>query len=194
MVDASEGLAAQDTHIAGIIQEQHKGVIIVVNKWDLAQQQRRDEREGVFAKPDDEIESAEGYREIIDEGLKFLPYAPTIFASAKTGYHVKTILDTALQIADTRYMRVPTARLNEVLREAVRRHDPSLIRSRPLKLYYGTQTHVNPPTFVFFINDTESMHFSYERYLENRLREAFGFKGTAIRLFFRPRNRDREER
>jgi GTP-binding protein len=194
LVDASEGLAAQDTHIAGTVHEMGKGVIIVVNKWDLAQQQRRDEREGVYAQPDDEIISAEAYRDVLAEGLKFIPYAPIIFASAKTGYHVKHLLDTALQIADTRFMRVPTARLNELLREAVRRHDPTVIRNHPLKIYYVTQTNTNPPTFVFFVNDPQGVHFSYERYLENRLRENFGFKGTGIRMYFRPRSREDREK
>src|SRR5581483_2961359 len=190
VIDASEGLAAQDTHIAGTIHVQAKGVIVVVNKWDLAQEQRRAEREGQYPDPDDEIKSAEEYRKILEEGLKFIPYAPVIFASAKTGYHVKAILETALDIAEMRYLRVPTSRLNELVREAVRRHDPTTLLHKPLKIYYATQTRVNPPTFVFFVNDPQAVHFSYERYLENRLREAFSFRGTAIRLYFRPRSRE----
>ncbi len=189
LIDASEGLAAQDTHIAGEIQEQAKGVVVVVNKWDLAQAQRRAEREGKFPRPDEEIESAEAYRRIIAEGLKFIPYAPIVFASAKTGYHVQTLLETVLNVADMRYLRVPTSRLNELVQEAVRRHSPPITNNKALKIYYATQTRVNPPTFVFFVNDPQAVHFSYERYLENRLREAFGFKGTAIRLFFRPRSK-----
>ncbi|GHO94185.1 GTPase Der [Reticulibacter mediterranei] len=190
LIDASEGLAAQDTHIAGVVHEQAKGVIVVVNKWDLAQQQRRDEREGKFARPDDEIDSAEHYRVTLAEDLKFIPYAPIVFASAKTGYHVKSILEAALHIAEMRYLRVPTSRLNEVVQEAIRRHNPTVIRTKPLKIYYATQARVNPPTFVFFVNDPQAVHFSYERYLENRLRDAFGFKGTGIRLQFRPRSRN----
>lgn len=188
LIDATEGLAAQDTHIAGAIHDKTKGVIVVVNKWDLAQQQRKDEREGVFAHPDDEIQSAEEYREILAEGLKFIPYAPILFASAKTGYHVKSILEAAVQIAQMRFLRVSTSKLNEVLQDAMRRHSPTVIKQKPLKIFYATQARVNPPTFVFFVNDTEGVHFSYERYLENRLREAFGFKGTGIRLQFRPRS------
>jgi GTP-binding protein len=190
VIDASEGLAAQDTHIAGEIQEHAKGVVIVVNKWDLAQAQRRAEREGAFPSPDEEIASAESYRRILMEGLKFLPYAPIIFASAKTGYHVQSLLETALSIAEMRYLRVPTSRLNEVVQNAVRRHNPTLFRNKTLKIYYVTQTQVNPPTFVFFVNDPQALHFSYERYLENQLRAAFGFQGTAIRLFFRARARN----
>jgi GTP-binding protein len=187
LVDAGEGLAAQDTHIAGEIQEKTKGVVVIVNKWDLAQAQRREIREGREPHPDEEIESAERYRKIIAEGLKFIPYAPIVFASAKTGYHVQSLLDTVLNIAEMRYLRVPTARLNEVVHEAVRRHNPSVFRGKVLKIYYATQTRVNPPTFVFFVNDPQAMHFSYERYLENQLRTAFSFRGTGIRLQFRAR-------
>lgn len=193
LIDASEGLSAQDTHIAGEIHEQAKGVVIIVNKWDLAQEQRRAAREGKPPHPDEEIESAEEYRKIIAEGLKFIPYAPIIFASAKTGYHVKSVLEAALRIAEMRYLRIPTSRLNEVVQEAIRRHNPTVIRSKPLKIYYATQARVNPPTFVFFVNDPAAVHFSYERYLENRLREAFGFEGTAFRMQFRPRSKVEEK-
>ena len=189
LIDASEGLAAQDTHIAGEIQEKAKGVVVIVNKWDLAQVQRREEREGIFPNPDDEIESAERYRKIIAEGLKFIPYAPIVFASAKTGYHVQSLLDAVLNIAEMRYLRVPTSRLNEVVQEAVRRHNPTVFKGRVMKIYYATQTQVNPPTFVFFVNDPQALHFSYERYLENQLRYAFSFRGTGIRLQFRARSR-----
>ncbi len=194
LIDASEGLAAQDTHIAGEIQERAKGVVVVVNKWDLAQAQHRAEREGEYPHPDKEIESAEAYRRLIAEGLKFIPYAPIIFTSAKTGYHVQSLLETVLNIADMRYLRIPTSRLNEVVQDAVRRHNPTVVKSKMLKIYYATQTGVNPPTFNFFVNDPEAVHFSYERYLENRLRDAFGFKGTAIRMFFKPRPRSQAKR
>jgi len=182
LIDATEGLAAQDTHIAGEILEKAKGVVVVVNKWDMAQEQQRE-----YTDPKAEIESAEAYRRIIAEGLKFIPFAPIVFASAKTGYHVQSLLDTVLNVTDMRYLRVPTARLNEVVQNAVRRHNPTVVRSKILKIYYATQAQVNPPTFVFFVNDTQAVHFTYERYLENKLREAFSFKGTAIRLFFKPR-------
>ena len=187
LIDATEGLAAQDTHIAGEILEKAKGVVVVVNKWDMAQEQQRAERRGEYTDPKAEIESAEAYRRIIAEGLKFIPFAPIVFASAKTGYHVQSLLDTVLNVTDMRYLRVPTARLNEVVQDAVRRHNPTVVRNKILKIYYATQTQVNPPTFVFFVNDTQAVHFSYERYLENKIREAFSFKGTAIRLFFKPR-------
>jgi GTP-binding protein len=187
VIDASEGLSAQDTHIAGEIQEKAKGVVVIVNKWDLAQVQRREEREGIYPHPGDEIESAERYRKILAEGLKFIPYAPIVFASAKTGYHVQSLLDTVLNIAEMRYLRIPTSRLNEVVQEAVRRHNPTVFKGKVMKIYYATQTQVNPPTFVFFVNNPLALHFSYERYLENQLRYAFSFKGTGIRLQFRAR-------
>jgi GTP-binding protein len=189
VIDASEGLAAQDTHIAGEIQEKAKGVVVIVNKWDLAQTQRREEREGIYADPDDAIESAERYRKIIAEGLKFIPFAPIVFTSAKTGYHVQSLLDAVLNISEMRYLRVPTSRLNEVVQEAVRRHNPTVFKGRVMKIYYATQTRVNPPTFVFFVNDPQALHFTYERYLENQLRHAFSFRGTGIRLQFRARPR-----
>jgi GTP-binding protein len=187
LIDAREGLAAQDTHIAGEIHEKVKGVVVVVNKWDLAQSQRRAASEGLLPDPKEEIESAERYREIIAEGLKFIPYAPIVFASAKTGYHVQSLLETALGISDMRYLRVPTSRLNEVVQDAIRRYRPATIRGKALRVYYATQTRVNPPSFVFFVNDPQAVHFGYERYLENQLRQAFSFKGTAIRLQFKAR-------
>ena len=123
LIDASEGVAAQDTHIAGEISEHSKGVVVVVNKWDLAQEQRRAEREGEFPHPKDEIESAESYRKLLAEDLKFIPYAPVIFASAKSGYHVRSILEAALKIAEMRYLRVPTSKLNEVVQDAIRKEN-----------------------------------------------------------------------
>jgi len=187
VIDASEGLAAQDTHIAGKVHEMSKGVIVVVNKWDLAQEQRRAAREGQEPDPDDEIKTAEAYRRIIAEGLKFIPYAPIVFTSAKTGYHVKSLLETAISIADMRFFRVSTSRLNEVVRDAVRRHNPTVFKGKVAKIYYATQTQVNPPTFVFFVNDPQAVHFTYERYLENQMRAEFGFNGSGIRMYFRAR-------
>src|SRR5258708_9307588 len=158
-----------------------------IYKWDLAQAQRRAAREGDIPKPNEEIESAERYRKIIAEGLKFIPYAPIVFASAKTGYHVQSLLETVLGIADMRFLRISTSRLNEAVQDAVRRHNPTVNRGKVLKIYYATQARVNPPTFVFFVNDPQALHFSYERYLENQLRAAFDFKGTGIRMYFRAR-------
>ncbi|MBV8695396.1 MAG: ribosome biogenesis GTPase Der [Chloroflexi bacterium] len=192
LIDAAEGVTAQDTHIAGKIHDETKGAIIVVNKWDLAQQQRKDEREGNYAHPNEQIASAEQYRKALAEDFKFMPYAPIIFSSAKTGYHMQPILETALKIAEMRYLRIATSRLNEIVQEA-KRHHTSAVHNKRLKIYYATQTRVNPPTFVFFVNDPQAVHFSYERYLENRLRDAFSFKGTAIRLYFRAHSSKEEK-
>jgi len=207
MIDGVEGITAQDTHIAGYVHDAAKGIVVVINKWDLVRERLRAQEEAATAdlilqmeprkRPsaaEQEQLDAKAYLRVVRERLKFVPYAPIVFASAKTGYHVGPILDHARRIYETRQVRVPTARLNEVVRDAVQRHHPAAVQGRPLRIYYATQAEVSPPTFVFFVNDPELIHFSYERYLENTLREAFGFEGTAIRLQFRPRATDREDR
>jgi len=204
MIDAVEGITAQDTHIAGFINEAAKGIVAVINKWDIIKERRRQAEE--WADPDVpilpsenvdlaalEVRDAEAYMDDMREKLKFVPYAPLVFAAAKTKYHVNNILDHALRIYDTRAIRVPTAQLNEVVRDAVQRHHPPSVQGRPLRIFYVTQAETNPPTFVFFVNDPELLHFSYRRYLENQLRNVFGFEGTAIRLQFRARTTDRGE-
>jgi GTP-binding protein len=205
MIDGIEGITAQDTHIAGYINDAAKGIVVVINKWDLVRERLREERERAAAdsmvvvparpKPsatEQEVLDAKQYHGIVAERLKFVPYAPVVFAAAKTRYHVSNILDHALRIYETRQLRVPTAQLNEVVRDAVQRHHPAVVQGRPLRIYYVTQAEVSPPTFVFFVNDPSLLHFSYERYLENRLREIFGFEGTSIRMQFRARQTDRE--
>jgi len=187
LIDATAGLTAQDTHIAGYIHEAAKGVVVVVNKWDLIREQRRAIEQGTADAFAEMPPSAIEYQRMIAEGLKFIPYAPVVFAAARTGYHVAPILDAALRIADERQKRVPTSRLNVVIREALARHSPPHQQGRALKILYATQAEVSPPTFVFFVNDEALLHFSYQRYLENQLRAAFGFEGTAIRLLFRSR-------
>ena len=207
MIDGLDGITAQDTHIAGYIDEAAKGIVIVINKWDLVRERLRAEAE--LADPDhvvslepgknpvpagtDETLDAEQYIAIVRERLKFVPYAPVVFASAKTHYHVGPILDHAQQIFETRAIRVATPQLNDVVREAVQRHHPPVVLGRPMRIYYVTQANVNPPTFVFFVNDPSLLHFSYERYLENRLRAVFGFDGTAIRMEFRARETTRDD-
>jgi len=192
MIDATEGVTAQDTHIAGIIHEEVKGVVVVINKWDLIKEKRaafiRADADYTLALPEGEMpEDADAYREKVREALKFIPYAPIIFASAKTRYHVNPILDSAVEIFSVRQQHVPTPRLNELLREAVLRHPPAAIKGRTLKVLYATQPEINPPTFVIFCNDAELVHFGYERYIENQLRRTFAFDGTAVRLKFRTR-------
>ncbi|HEX5572098.1 MAG TPA: hypothetical protein VFX31_11950, partial [Ktedonobacterales bacterium] len=142
---------------------------------------------------EDEPTDAEQYREIVRDRFKFAPYAPIIFAAAKNRYHTNQILDQALKIWETRQQRVQTSQLNEVVRQAVQRHHPPVVQGRAMRIYYATQAEVSPPTFVFFVNDPSLLHFSYQRYLENQLRQAFGFEGTAIRMEFRERTSERDE-
>lgn len=210
MVDGVEGITAQDTHIGGYIHQAARGMVIVINKWDLVREAQRKAEEAaeedapVSLRPggnptalEDEPPDADYYREIVRERFKFAPYAPIVFAAAKTKYHVNNILDHALRIWETRQQRITTAQINDVVREAVSRHHPPVVQGRPLRIYYVTQPEVSPPTFIFFVNDPALLHFSYYRYLENQLRQAFGFEGTAIRLEFRQRqsdNADQDER
>ncbi len=198
LIDATEGITAQDTHIAGAIQDLYKGVIVIVNKWDIVREQRAAFR-AANADPDAPAERSEveqmpmdgdEYREVVQRELKFLPYAPVLFASAKTHYHVESLLDAALEIVQVRQQRVPTARLNELVRDAIIRHPPGIVNSRRLKILYATQAEIQPPTFIFFVNDPELVHFGYERYLENQLRREFSFTGTPVRLVFRMRQSD----
>ena len=171
VLDADEGITAQDAHVASYIQESAKGVVLVLNKWDLVAKDPRIQTE---------------YTHKVRQGLQFLDYAPLLFVSAKTGQGVGRVLDAALKAATERAKRVPTAKLNGVITEALQAH-PLSTRGKVLKVLYATQADVRPPTFVFFVNDPSLVHFSYVRYLENQLRKAFGFEGTGIRLNFRGR-------
>jgi len=174
LLDAPEGVTAQDAHIAGYAMEEARGIVLVVNKWDLM-------------KEADVSEYAKGVR----QAFRFIPYAPLLFVSALTGRRVGTVLETALRVYQERLRRVPTSGLNRLLREAVASHSPPSKRGKRLRFYYATQAEVDPPTFVFFVNDPQLVHFSYRRYLENRLREGFGFEGTPLRLYFRRRSEAR---
>ncbi len=189
LIDATEGITAQDTHIAGAIHEAGRGVVVVINKWDIIKEKRAQHRAGTAPPLEDEPPDAQAFKEAVKRDLKFIPYAPMIFAAAKTGYHIAPILDAALKIFEERKRRIPTGKLNETIKNAVLRHPPAHVKGRMLRIYYATQAETSPPTFIFFVNDTELLHWSYERYLENQLRQAFGFEGTAIRLHFRQRER-----
>jgi GTPase len=175
LIDATESFTAQDLHIAGYVEEQKKGMVVVVNKWDLV---------------DKGPTTMDEYRRRAQEALDFMPYAPLTFISAKFGQRVHQVLDTALQVVEERNKRVTTAQLNKLLREAVSKHPPASKPGKWLKFYYATQVDVAPPTFVFFCNDPVQVHFSYRRYLENQLRDAFAFTGTPIRMSFRGREED----
>ncbi|HEU5430921.1 MAG TPA: ribosome biogenesis GTPase Der, partial [Thermomicrobiales bacterium] len=176
VIDATEGFTAQDLHIAGYVEEQKKGMVVVVNKWDLVEKT---------------AQTMDEYRAKAREALDFMPYAPLVFTSAKYGQRVQQVLETALQVVKERQRRVPTAALNALLREAVANHPPPSKPGKWVKFYYATQADVSPPTFVFFCNEPAAIHFSYRRYLENRLRETFGFTGTPIRMSFRGRDEGR---
>ncbi len=176
VIDATEGFTAQDLHIAGYVAEQKKGVVVVINKWDLVEK---------------DALTMDAYREQAREALHFMPYAPLVFVSAKLGQRVNQILDAAMAVVAERNKRVPTAALNKMLKDAVAVHPPPSKPGKWLKFYYATQADVSPPTFIIFVNDPTQIHFSSRRFLENQLREAFGFNGTAIRMSFRGRDEAR---
>ncbi len=188
LLDAAEGITAQDEHIAGYILDESKGVVLVVNKWDLIEGEEKVER---AAQPLPGLglltEKMQDFFRIAQERFNFMAYAPPLFVSAKTGFRCDQILPTALRVHESRSMRISTSEVNRILREATEQHAPPTRGSRRLKIYYGAQVATNPPTFVFHVNDTELVHFTYRRFLENRIRDEFGFLGTPIRLSFRGR-------
>ena len=170
VLEATELITAQDLHVAGYLQQSYKGVVVVVNKWDLVENKDKD-----------------SYIAQIRSRFKFLPYAPILFASAKLGSGIKPVLIAAAEVYRKRQERVPTAKLNSLIESATVGHTLPRSGKRQLKVFYVTQADVSPPTFVFFVNDPSLVHFSFQRYLENRLRQAFGFAGTPLRLVFRRR-------
>ena len=174
VIDAVEGLTSQDAHVAGYVVEEGKGLVIAVNKWDLVE----DKTDRTF----------DQYVEWIRNEVPFLDFAPIVSISAKTGQRVGRVLEAAIDIWGERRKRISTGELNRVLSAATERTPPPPVRGHRPKLFYATQAAVAPPTFVFFASDASAVHFSYRRYLENRLREQFGFDGTPIRLVFRDRS------
>jgi GTPase len=173
VIDAVEGLTAQDAHVAGYVVEEGKGLVLAVNKWDL-----------VAEKTDRTFDQ---YVDWIRNDAPFLEFAPVISISARSGQRVGRVLETAVDIWGERRKRVSTGELNRLIATAVDRVAAPVVRGRRPKIFYATQAAIAPPTFVFFARDAGSVHFSYRRYLENRLRETFGFDGTPIRLVFRER-------
>jgi len=170
VTEAAEVITAQDTHIAGYIHQALKGMVLVVNKWDLASELG--------------IDAAACATEILQR-LKFFPGIPILFVSAQFGGGVDQVLPAAKKVSLDRQKRLPTALLNEELGRILAAHSPPSVRGRQLKVSYVTQAEVSPPTFVFFVNDPKLLHFSYQRYLENKLREAFGFGGIPLKLVFK---------
>ncbi|HEV3230879.1 MAG TPA: ribosome biogenesis GTPase Der [Candidatus Dormibacteraeota bacterium] len=175
VIDAAEGIRAQDQHIAGYATEAGKGVALVVNKWDLLPAEDRDDA---------------AWRTRISKDFQFIPGLPVVYASALSGRHVKDVLPMALQVAEARNRRISTGELNRTVREAVASFPPPLRKSRQLKVLYATQGRERTPTIIFFVNDPELAHFSYRRYLENRIREVHGFAGVPLRILFRSRDED----
>lgn len=175
LIDAQDGVTEQDARIAGIISDEGKAVVVVVNKWDL---------------PEKDTGTLEKYRKHVLEDLKFMDYAPVLFISALTGQRVNTVLDTVDQAYAQASKRIPTGMLNDVLGDAQIALQPPMSGGRRLKIYYGTQIGTCPPTFALFVNDEKLMHFAYQRYLENQLRKAFGFDGTPIRFALRERTKE----
>ncbi|MEO8287272.1 MAG: ribosome biogenesis GTPase Der [Chloroflexota bacterium] len=172
VIDATEGITAQDTHIAGYVLEESKGIVLVVNKWDLVEK---------------DSNTIYDYTAHLRQELNFIPYVTFTFISAKYGQRVNKVLPAAMTVAKERTKRVSTGQLNKLVKEAVDAHPPASKPGKWVKFYYATQADIKPPTFVFFTNDAEAVHFSYKRYLENQLRGAFGFEGTPIKLIFRTR-------
>ena len=172
VIDATEGVTEQDAKIAGIAHERGKGVIIVVNKWDAIEKNDRTMRE---------------YESDIRQVLSYMPYAEIMYVSAATGQRLNRLYDMIDMVIENQTLRIATGVLNEIMTEAVAMQQPPSDKGKRLKLYYITQVAVKPPTFVIFVNDKELMHFSYTRYLENKIREAFGFRGTSLKFFIRDR-------
>ena len=173
VIDAVEGVTEQDAKIAGIAHERGKGVIIVVNKWDAIE------------KDDKTIYK---FTNKVREVLSYMPYAEILFISAQTGQRLPKLFDTIDMVLENQTMRIQTGVLNEILTEAIALQQPPSDKGKRLKIFYMTQVSVKPPTFVIFVNDKELMHFSYTRYLENKVREAFGFRGTSLKFIIRERN------
>jgi GTP-binding protein len=178
VIDATEGLSEQDKKIAGIAHEAGKGMIIVVNKWDLVEKETNTMRD---------------MTKKIKGELQFMNYAPIIFTSAVKGTRLPQLVDMAKAVSESRAMRVSTGQLNSLIQDAVMMQSPPSDKGRRLKIYYATQVAVKPPLFSFQINDRELMHFSYARYLENKIRDAYGFEGTSIKFVFREKGENEEK-
>ncbi len=172
VIDAKEGVTEQDAKIAGIAHERGKGIIVAVNKWDAIE------------KNDKTIYK---YTNDIRNTLSFMPYAEIVFISAETGQRLSRLFERIDMVLENQAMRIQTGVLNEIMTEAVALQQPPSDKGKRLKLYYMTQVAVKPPTFVIFVNDKELMHFSYTRYLENKIRDTFGFRGTALKFIIRER-------
>jgi GTP-binding protein len=174
VIDAIDGVTAQDAHVASMILDEWASVVVLMNKWDAVEK---------------DTHTMVEYTGWVRETLRFLDYVPVLFISALTGQRVHKVISMALSVHEARFRRIPTSDLNRLVQDAMARHAPPSKRGKRLKIYYVSQPGVDPPTFVFHVNDPELVHFSYKRYLENRLRGAYEFSGTPLRLLFRQRDR-----
>ena len=172
MIDATVGFTDQDSKVAGLAHEAGKGCVIAVNKWDAV------EKDG---------NTMTAYRKKLEEDFSFMSYAPFLFLSAKTGQRIDRLFELIKHVANSNAMRIATGMLNDVLAQATARVQPPTDKGKRLKIYYMTQASTKPPTFVCFVNSAELFHFSYQRYLENRIRETFGLEGTPVRFIVRER-------
>jgi GTP-binding protein len=172
MIDADAGITAQDAHIAGYIQDAWLSAVILVNKWDLAKRAGQD---------------MDYFTQNVRQALNFISYAPLLFISAKSGHGVEQVLPTAARVAEERLVQITTSQLNKILGAAQDHQPPPNKAGRSLKIYYGTQVRSDPPTFLIYVNDHKLVHFTYQRFLENRIRQAHSFLGTPIRLVFKNR-------
>ncbi len=181
IIDAIDGVTAQDAHVAGYILDENKSVVVVVNKWDMIQPGLQPKDDGSLTPKEREFSAH------LRSALNFLDYVPVLFVSAKTGLRVDEVMAMALRVQEERLMRLPTSEINRIVRGAIDKQAPPTKAGQRLKIYYGSQVRTDPPTFLFFVNDTNLVHFSYERYLENQIRAAHSFIGTPLRLSFRNR-------
>jgi GTP-binding protein len=170
-------VTAQDTHIAGYILEENKSAVVIVNKWDVVEKDTYTMNE---------------YTQTIRSALNFLDYVPLLFISAKTGQRVDKVLPLALQVQEERLRRISTGELNRLIHEAIAKNPPKGGQRHRLKFFYATQARTDPPTFVFFVNDSSLIHFSYQRYLENQIRERYSFVGTPLKFIFRNRSEKKQ--
>ena len=172
MIDATAGITEQDTKVAGLAHDAGKACVLAVNKWDAIEKNDKTMQE---------------FRKKLDADFAFMSYAPKIFISAKTGQRLDKLFENIIMCSENTNLRIRTGMLNELLAQATTRVQPPSDKGRRLKILYMTQASVKPPTFVFFCNDAELFHFSYQRYLENRIREAFGLEGTPVKIIVRER-------
>jgi len=170
VIDAADGVTAQDAHIAGYILDEAKSVVVVVNKWDLVEK---------------DAHTMPAYEAKVRQALRFMPYVPVVFISALTGQRIDLLLPLAIRVQQERAERLTTSQINDMIRNATARRSPPTKWGKKLRIYYGTQASIDPPTFVFFVNDTRLVHFGYRRFLENQIRQRYKFEGTPLKLVFR---------